>query len=586
MKPIHITAIVATHNRPNLLSQRALDSVVHQIRLPDCLVVVDDSSAEVRPRNQSYVEALSLSPCDVRYLTNQRTQGASGAWNTAVEFLARQQSDKEEVSYLAFLDDDDAWHPQYLERCCQAITHLSAEMVAAGFYRRERSGVPLQVYAPPDHLKEDLFLRGNPGIQGSNLFLSLERMLQVGGFDENLPSCTDRDLCLRLCDLGDLAYSPIREPLLTHYADPVRPRLSTPRSAAKEEGLTAFWQKYRGRMDNEQQAAFLQRALQLFDWQPPPSYAPAPRPPVRLGLTLGVCCNPSSTDSIGWILEEILRLGAQQLVGFNVVLAAAETSDNSPQLETLLKRLDQRGLTHYNLRERSHQLDLATLWVAKRHTGHQAWVLHTTPTAPHSSAKPGEDLVQFLQRLGASSLPADAESIPLGPELRQITDELQEFLRSSRVSSAQARIKRLFGASSLTLLGVGSEAIVLTDGEKVFKCIDYWKTRTPDEQLTFLRERGPGWKDLPGLYPLEGLLIDGFAVVLTYKFEPSVPYTGGHTEHIITLLHSCSQAGIVCNNIHPKNLVKTASEVKLIDYGSDIKPWRHFSPSITLLIPA
>ena len=99
----------------------------------------------------------------------------------------------------------------------------------------------------------DLLVR-NPHIQGSNLFVRLRRLLEAGGFDESLTSTTDRDICIRLADLGSIRYEGLREDLVHHYADNDRPRLSTPGSEAKRAGLRYFFRKYRGRMTDEQQA--------------------------------------------------------------------------------------------------------------------------------------------------------------------------------------------------------------------------------------------------------------------------------------------------------------------------------------------
>jgi len=68
-------------------------------------------------------------------------------------------------------------------------------------------------------------------------------------------------------------------------------------------------------------------------------------------------------------------------------------------------------------------------------------------------------------------------------------------------------------------------------------------------------------------------LEDGPWAVLTYDYEPSIPYNGGREADLIRLLNSCCEVNIVCNNLHPKNLIVTQSGVKLIDYGLDIRPW-------------
>ena len=78
---------------------------------------------------------------------------------------------------------------------------------------------------------------------------------------------------------------------------------------------------------------------------------------------------------------------------------------------------------------------------------------------------------------------------------------------------------------------------------------------------------------MPGLYALRDVVEDGSYAVLTYAYEASTPYQGGHEADLLRLLSGCRAAGIVCNNVHPKNLVVAPSGVKLIDYGSDIRPW-------------
>ena len=111
--------------------------------------------------------------------------------------------------------------------------------------------------------------------------MRLRRLLEVGGFDEALASTTDRDICIRLVDLGSIRYGGLRENLVQHYADNDRPRLSTPGSDAKRAGLRYFFRKYRGRMTDEQQEAFIDRSWRLFHCDPSePVIVLAPSMPV------------------------------------------------------------------------------------------------------------------------------------------------------------------------------------------------------------------------------------------------------------------------------------------------------------------
>ena len=57
---ISIAAVVATHNRPELLAERALASIAAQTRRPDYLVVVDDSDADTRHANVEIVASLTI----------------------------------------------------------------------------------------------------------------------------------------------------------------------------------------------------------------------------------------------------------------------------------------------------------------------------------------------------------------------------------------------------------------------------------------------------------------------------------------------------------------------------------------------
>ena len=220
-----IAAIVATHNRPELLASRSLASIARQTRPPDYLIVVDDSDPDTRRANADVVSSLDLPGAKTYYLENRRTAGASGAWNTALYHL----QDVVLSAYAAILDDDDSWDPSYLARCERAVVEQRLDMVAAGIlyhHSPDEEGVPLD---PPDGLVVNDLLVGSTHVQGSNLFITLAKLLEVGGFDETLPSTTDRDLCIRLADLGTVAYGPLHERLVYHYADNDRPRLSPAR---------------------------------------------------------------------------------------------------------------------------------------------------------------------------------------------------------------------------------------------------------------------------------------------------------------------------------------------------------------------
>jgi GT2 family glycosyltransferase len=267
--PSPVVVVIATRpGREGLLRRRALPSVLAQTLRPVAVVVVDDAA---RPIPSELTEALHAWPFEetglrVEVLPNNRTRGMSGtgAWNTGAHRAAKLLP---EGGWLAILDDDDAWLPNYLERCLAAAEEVGAGLVVSGLLRISSSGVERQL-APVD-LTPSLFFLTNPGIQGSNIFVAVDLFLAVGGFDEGLASTTDRDLLIRLLDHMQQHPWPVarvEDWLVEHHAHDDE-RVTTD-LAAKHRGLDGFYERHRHRMAPEELSASLDRARLLFGYLP------------------------------------------------------------------------------------------------------------------------------------------------------------------------------------------------------------------------------------------------------------------------------------------------------------------------------
>ena len=262
-----VAALVATAHRTELLKHRALPSIGNQSRPPSRVIVVDDSDDDdaAAGRTEELVRDWQPAGIAVDFLRNRRTKGAAGAWNSGLDHLLRTGGDPKRI-HVAILDDDDRWDPDHLERCLAIAESHDLDMVAAGFRRIEEGADP-RLVVPPRSLDVASFLAGNPGIQASNLVCRLSVLLEAGLFDESLPSCTDRDLCIRIAELPGIRYGAVSEPTLRHFACASRPRLSTPGARAKTEGLDRFFRKHRDRMSEAQRAEFRARAGRYFGWK-------------------------------------------------------------------------------------------------------------------------------------------------------------------------------------------------------------------------------------------------------------------------------------------------------------------------------
>src|SRR6266511_2448721 len=112
---IDIVPVVATHSRPHDL-KGALASVRSQTQTPQRILVVGEEMEDF----ESFADAspggsVGGAP-EVSRILNRRTRNLAGALNTAIAHLLESGADPD-TTYLAFLDDDDRWDPEYLEAC-------------------------------------------------------------------------------------------------------------------------------------------------------------------------------------------------------------------------------------------------------------------------------------------------------------------------------------------------------------------------------------------------------------------------------------------------------------------------------------
>lgn len=185
--------------RNDLLFSRSLESVLSQSIEPDCILIVDDND-NAHVSDELVAKLNSFHNPNLHYLRNYHTHGYSGtgAWNSGIEWYASQFTD---CDYIAFLDDDDSWESTYLECQCKTIDAFfrkNGNLPEACCAYLKRSDCPSPHIFEHSDITIENFLCGNIGIQGSNMFFRLETLKRINGFDEMLPSCTDRDLLIRL----------------------------------------------------------------------------------------------------------------------------------------------------------------------------------------------------------------------------------------------------------------------------------------------------------------------------------------------------------------------------------------------------
>ena len=190
MSPGLISVIMPCYNAAPFIGE-AITSVMSQSYGNVELIVVDDGSSDGSPE---VVKALSIHyPERIRLLFTVRL-GPYPARNTGLR-QARGE-------LIAFLDADDWWLPDTLEKLHRALTEQNADLAYCG-WQNVGEGIKSEPYVPPQYEKADpvdAFIRSCPWPIHAAL---VKRALvdRLGGFSERRFSSMDYDFWLRALGL-------------------------------------------------------------------------------------------------------------------------------------------------------------------------------------------------------------------------------------------------------------------------------------------------------------------------------------------------------------------------------------------------
>lgn len=129
-------------------------------------------------------------------------------------------------------------------------------------------------------------------------------------------------------------------------------------------------------------------------------------------------------------------------------------------------------------------------------------------------------------------------------------------------------IKRHFIiATKLRVLGNGGEAIVVTDGQYVYKY--FFNSLSNRDYLQTISKQ---FQYCSQCYPLEFFNFDG-KTIIRYKYEESEPYKGGHAREFAEFIAFGKMYGFAYDNYKLDNFRVVNGQLKLIDYGKSFVPY-------------
>lgn len=196
-----VSVIIPTYNRARL-AERAIGSVRRQTFRDFELIVVDDGS------DDETAETLARFGSEIRVIA-QENRGVSAARNSGLGAAHGE--------LLAFLDSDDEWLPDKLERQTNRFRSRRQLFICHTEEIWYRNGKELR--QKDIHRKQGgcFFERALERclISPSSVMMSRGLLDDVGWFDENLPAAEDYDLWLRVTAFHEVDFIP--EPLVIKH---------------------------------------------------------------------------------------------------------------------------------------------------------------------------------------------------------------------------------------------------------------------------------------------------------------------------------------------------------------------------------
>lgn len=252
--PIAVSAVLTTYNRPDL-AKRALHSILAQTYPGLEIIVVEDGS------DSGFEEWIgNIHDRGVKYFRNPRNLGLAASRNAGLKLASGE--------YIGYLDDDDEWKPERIEKQVEILNKLPGEavnrlgVIYCGTEIRVTGTKRVHLGHPMNHgpLRESILRSGAITLPSTCLF-SKKALQAVGGFDEKLPSSIDHDIWMKLA-ANDYEAFALDLPLVIIRTE-FRKKRMTNDALTRIEGVKKFVQKWQPTfqewMGKEQGAAYSRR---------------------------------------------------------------------------------------------------------------------------------------------------------------------------------------------------------------------------------------------------------------------------------------------------------------------------------------
>ncbi|MFZ5504627.1 MAG: glycosyltransferase family 2 protein [Pseudomonadota bacterium] len=198
-RPGLVSVVMPSYNAEPYIAE-AITSVMSQTYREVELIIVDDGSSD---RTMDVARALAKDHPQRIRLLSQANAGSYVARNLGIANANGQ--------FIAFLDADDWWTADCLEKLVAPLLSTDAVIAYCGWQNVGASDRSNDPYVPPDYEqgdKAEAFLRAASPWPIHAALTRASEVRRVGGFDTNWRSCMDYDLWLRIGVAGRIVLVP------------------------------------------------------------------------------------------------------------------------------------------------------------------------------------------------------------------------------------------------------------------------------------------------------------------------------------------------------------------------------------------
>ena len=189
-----VSVVITTYGRAGDLILEAINSVRNQTYKNIEIIVIDDNG--IGTEAQSANMELFVNEADIKYLPNKKNYGAQVSRNLGILCSKGE--------YIAFLDDDDIWMPQKIEKQVAIMEIENYALVYCNGYRFYDDDVNKKILYQYNFVVDrdiDFIteLRSDHIGSTSNPLMRRECLARTGLFDVEMPARQDYEMWLRFC---------------------------------------------------------------------------------------------------------------------------------------------------------------------------------------------------------------------------------------------------------------------------------------------------------------------------------------------------------------------------------------------------